>query len=159
MRTLTWLVILAGVLIAPARGLRAADDAGAEAAKKELARLEGTWKGISEEVEGQKTPDDTVRENARMLLFKDGKLTVQMRGETRGVATLTLDVSKTPKTMDIEVVEGQGLGAKSLAIYEIDGDLLKLCGNILGTPPARPTEFATMPQSDRILIVCERVKQ
>lgn len=159
MRTLTWLTILAGVLIVGARDLPAADDAGAEAAQKELARLEGTWKVISEEVDGQKTPDEMVRELNRQLTFKDGKLTVQQSGETLGVATLALDASKTPKAMDVEVVEGQGLGAKSLTIYEIDRDLLKLCGNILGTPPARPTEFATMPASGRILVVCERVKK
>jgi uncharacterized protein (TIGR03067 family) len=61
--------------------------------------------------------------------------------------------------MDLVIVEGPGKGAKSLTIYELEPDRLKICGTLFDAPGERPTEFAAGTGSGRILLGCEREKK
>ena len=54
-------------------------------------------------------------------------LTVTMGGRLYFQATIHLDPSHTPKTIDYEVLEGFTKGKTQLGIYEIDGATVKFC--------------------------------
>jgi uncharacterized protein (TIGR03067 family) len=67
--------------------------------------------------------------------------------------TVVLDATKKPKTMDIGL---PGL-PPGLLIYELDGDLLRLCSD--GGGKGRPTEFSSPKGSKLILMVLKREKK
>ncbi len=63
---------------------------------------------------------------------------------------------KLPKTMDIKGTKGPNKGKTFLTIYELKGDELKVCYDLSGK--ARPTEFATKPDTQLFLVTYRRAK-
>ena len=88
---------------------------------------------------------DAVRE------FKDGKYTLTPKTGDAIEGSLTLDATKQPKTIDLDVN-----GRVLKGIYELDGDSLKMCYNL--NDEARPTEFVSKPDSGLIVVVHRREK-
>ena len=70
--------------------------------------------------------------------------------------TVKLDPSKSPKAMDIRGAEGPNKGKTILAIYELDGDTLRVCYDHSGK--ARPSAFKAEAKSPRSLITYRRAK-
>jgi uncharacterized protein (TIGR03067 family) len=129
-----------------------AADAAPDAVKKELALFDGEWTMVSGERDGMHLPDDLVKTAKRVA--KDGETTVTIGGSTFLKAKYTVDPSKKPKTIDYTLTDGPNKGKKQLGIYEIDGDLVKIC---FASPDAeRPTEFTTKADSGRTLSVWKR---
>ena len=60
--------------------------------------------------------------------------------------------------MDITITEGDAKGQLQLAIYELDGDTMKICANTPGDKE-RPKEFTSKPGSGHINIVLKREKK
>jgi uncharacterized protein (TIGR03067 family) len=58
--------------------------------------------------------------------------------------------------MDVKPVEGQNQGKTLLAIYELEGDDLKIC--FVESTKDRPTEFSADKDSGRVLHVYKRGK-
>jgi uncharacterized protein (TIGR03067 family) len=114
---------------------------------------QGTWVPTEAELAAQKLPAEVLK--ALKLTLADGKYTVESGGGTdRG--TYTLDPAKTPKAMDITGTDGPNKGKTFLAIYELDGDTLKVCYDLSGQ--ARPTEFKTQPNTQLFLATYKRQK-
>jgi uncharacterized protein (TIGR03067 family) len=107
-------------------------------AKDEAKSMEGTWLPTSAELAGEKFPDE-VRKSIK-LVIKDGKYTVTV-GTKPDKGTVKYDPSKKPKELDITGTEGPNKGKTFLAIYEKDGDTLKVCYDLSGK--SRPKEFKT----------------
>jgi uncharacterized protein (TIGR03067 family) len=129
--------------------LVAADDAN-----KEYGRFEGTWKFISIEVDGMKLPDEAIKD--QRLTCKGTQFTVEaMGGPFKG--TFKVDASKKPKTIDVHFTEGPEKGDTLFGIYELEGDVYKVCMGIPGKP--RPTEFASKPSSGHVLEILHREKK
>jgi uncharacterized protein (TIGR03067 family) len=131
-------------------GLLLGASASARAAKGEAEKMPGTWKVVSAEDSGRKTPDE---------LIKDLKWTVTKDAITYKVGSKTtrwtykLDPTKKPKWIDL--TEGD---RTRLAIYELDGDTLKVCF-AEGSQKERPTAFESRPNSPNdVLIVLRRDK-
>ena len=59
-------------------------------------------------------------------------------------------------TMDIISTEGPNKGKTFLAIYELDGDTLKVCYDLTGK--SRPTEFKTQKGVLHFLVTYQRAK-
>jgi uncharacterized protein (TIGR03067 family) len=140
--------MLAHALLLVAAGTLLAPDTPTDEAKKELERLQGTWVA-------------TVTANGQKIsLICTGDKYVQKVGDmTVEEGTHKLDPTKKPKTMDITVKEGEYKGKLQLAIYELDGDVLRLCANEAGDKN-RPTEFSTTKEGGgRMLIVLRREKK
>ena len=98
-------------------------------------------------------PDEIVK--SVKLVIKDDKYTVTVGKQTdRG--TVKLDTSAKPKTMDITGSEGPNKGKTILAIYERDGDTLRVCYDLSGK--ARPTEFKTKDGTQLFLVTYKREK-
>ena len=142
------------VVVAAAAVVAAADDAAdREAARKaELAKLQGTWKIVTMEIDGNKTPDNAVPES-RMIL-KDDTFAMVSLGATLYRGNYRIDPSRTPKTLDIEFTEGPEKGNTALGIYELDGDNWKICLTV--GAKERPKAFATAAGSGLALETLRR---
>jgi RNA polymerase sigma-70 factor (ECF subfamily) len=141
-------------VLAAAALVTAADNAAdREAARKaEVAKLQGTWKIVTMEIDGNKTPDNAVPET-RMILKNDTFGMVSL-GATLYRGNYKIDVSRTPKTLDIEFTEGPEKGNTALAIYELDGDNWKICLTV--GAKERPKDFATKASSGLALETLRR---
>jgi uncharacterized protein (TIGR03067 family) len=115
--------------------------------------LQGTWLPSTAEVGGKMLPDE-VRKTIK-LVVKDDKYTVTV-GKAVDRGTLKLNPSAKPKEMDITGTEGPNKGKTILAIYERDGDTLRICYDLSGK--GRPTEFKTKEGTQRFLVTYKREK-
>jgi uncharacterized protein (TIGR03067 family) len=71
--------------------------------------------------------------------------------------TFKLDPSTTPKSFDLTGTNGPNKGKQLLAIYELDGDNLKVCYDLTGK--TRPKEFKTTEGSQLYLATFKREKK
>jgi uncharacterized protein (TIGR03067 family) len=115
--------------------------------------LEGTWIPSAAEIAGQPFPED-LRKKTKLVVAGD-KYTVHV-GDTVDRGTVKIDTSKKPKTMDIIGAEGPNKGKTFLAIYELNGDTLRVCYNLGGKE--RPAEFKTTKDSLVFLATYQRAK-
>lgn len=120
----------------------------AEAA--DTSSLEGTWIADALESDGEKAPEDVVK-NMRFR-FAGDKLFVRGNfGDDREeVCSFALDDTKTPKHLDFTPPKEK---KPVLAIYERNGKTLKMCIRHGNSDKGRPTEFKTTPGSRSVLIV------
>lgn len=118
---------------------------------KEQKELEGTWTFVQSAPDGKKK----VKGPAVRMVLKDGTIAFETEGKKRVEGTYTVDTSKTPKTMDITLTQAKGT---VLAIYELNGDTLKLC-HYLGPKASkeRPKAFAADKQT--VLGILKRDKK
>jgi uncharacterized protein (TIGR03067 family) len=110
-----------------------------EAVRREHRRLEGTWSIVSAEVAGTAIPAREFRD--LKFAFKDCKFTARRGDEEAQEGTYGINPSKSPREMDISRSNGPARGQKQLAIYQLTGNLLKICSCESGTE--RPTSFDT----------------
>ena len=122
--------------------------------EKELKKFQGTWTFESVETGGKEVPAAEFK--GITVTFEGDKYAVKKGDEVIQACTQKLDPSKSPKTLDVTVVEGPNKGAVVLGIYEISGDTLKVCFDPEGKK--RPTEFKSESGS-QTLVVHKRVKK
>jgi uncharacterized protein (TIGR03067 family) len=115
--------------------------------------IQGTWLPSTAELAGEKFPDE-VRKTMK-LAIKDDKYTVNV-GEKVDKGTVKLDSSAKPKAMDITGTDGPNKGKTILAIYELDGDTLRVCYDLSGK--SYPTEFKTKADTQLFLVTYMREK-
>lgn len=126
----------------------------ADDVEKDLKKLEGTWTFDSVEAGGNKLPAEQFK--TMSVTMEGTKYSVKLNDMVVEAATQKIDSSKSPKTMDVTVTEGPNKGKVYLAIYEINGDTLKVCFDPEGKK--RPTEFKGDVGS-QTLVVHKRVKK
>jgi len=127
---------------------------GNEAAKKDLAKLQGEWSLVSGITDGYPIPDTMLSNSKRIC--KGDELTAIVGGQLIMKARITLAPSKEPKAIDYDGSAGLNNGKKLLGIYQLDGDTFKSC---FGAPGAeRPKDFASKPGAKRTSTVWKRVK-
>jgi uncharacterized protein (TIGR03067 family) len=122
--------------------------ARADSAAEEAKKLEGSWNVESATYDGKPMPDL----QRGQLVFAGNTLILKGVNGREQKLTYRVDPSKNPKTMDFEMEKKEANASPGTAIYEINGDALKLC---LGPPDKRPTEFTDKGQ---ILLVLKRKK-
>jgi uncharacterized protein (TIGR03067 family) len=120
--------------------------------KKDEDVIQGTWTVVLKEMGGKKTPGADLK--ALKVTIKDGKLTVD-DGKKKGTVAYKLDPSKKPKAIDLTRDDEK---MATPAIYELDGDTLKLCWSEKD-PDHRPTEFASGDGSGQTVMVLKREKK
>lgn len=123
-----------------------------EAAKKDLASLQGSWTMVSGERDGQAFPAEFLTNSKRVV--KGDETTVTVNGELFMKAKFALNPSKNPKTIDYAINGGPYAGLAMHGIYEIDGDKLKFCHSTPGKE--RPVGFATKPDDGQTISVWKR---
>jgi uncharacterized protein (TIGR03067 family) len=126
-----------------------------DAVKKEVERLQGAWAPVSSNTEGKDTAEAelrifrlTVKGDRWLLSLKGGKPIVE--------PTFRVGPTTKPKTLDVVSVTQQG---KILlrAVYELEGDTLKLCFAV--GEAERPKEFKSAEGSRSGITVYKRVKE
>jgi len=115
--------------------------------------IQGTWLPAAAELGGKAFPDE-VRKTIKLVL-KDDKYTVTV-GKEVDQGTVKLNPAAKPKEMDITGTDGPNKGKTILAIYERDGDTLRVCYDLGGKN--RPTEFKTKEGTQLFLVTYEREK-
>lgn len=149
MRTHTILILAVSFMIA-------ADNAN-KSAKDDRAKLQGTWKIVSLEVNGAKPIGDDQLETVQAVFDADGKLTVKADENVIYEAKTKIDPTKKPKTIDLTYTEGQMAGETALGIYELKDDTFRYCRAAPGKD--RPKEFSAKEESGHTLAVYKRVKK
>ena len=110
-------------------------------AKADQAAIQGAWKVVGTEEDGQKNenPDEIV------IRFEGEEVSQTKGGQQVDPATFKLDEKAKPKTLDLTPLQGPDKGKTIKGIYELTGDSLKICLAAPGGPGAadapRPTEF------------------
>jgi uncharacterized protein (TIGR03067 family) len=148
MRRIALSILAAGFLVAAAP---APDDA----VKKEMAKLEGTWSVTALTNDGKKGKDEDIRK-IRVIL-KGDNYTAKVGDMVVEGGTWTIDPTRKPKSIDATATSGDDKGKKSLGIYELDGDTLKMCFGPAGKDE-RPKEFESKEGSKYEMGVYKRDK-
>jgi uncharacterized protein (TIGR03067 family) len=132
-----------------------ADDTKDEAIKKDRKQIEGKWRIVALEVNGNKANDDDAKKLS-VVNGSDGTWTLLSEGKEISKGTSTFDPTKKPKSIDFTPTEGEGKGNQYLGIYELGETTRKMCF----APPGkeRPTEFTSAPGSEIVLVTFEREK-
>jgi uncharacterized protein (TIGR03067 family) len=113
--------------------------------------LQGTWLPLTAELGGKMFPDE-VRKTIK-LVVKGQKYTVTV-GKQVDQGTVKLNPKAKPKEMDIIGTSGPNKGKTILAVYERDGDTLRICYDLSGKN--RPTEFRTTEGTPLFLVTYKR---
>lgn len=132
------------------RNLRVREIAGGAATTAAAAAplLDGDWKGTHLVFNGQPAGADFLAELEMNVTGKRFVVTTPER-DMRG--SMTFDAAA--GTMDVEMDEGDV--RKFYAIFELKGDTLKICYDA----SARPKEYSSEPDSQRILAIYKRVSK
>jgi uncharacterized protein (TIGR03067 family) len=128
--------------------------APAEDDKKDEEKIQGNWTVVSREFIGKKTPEAELK--ALKVTIKDGTITMD-DGKKKETIPYKLDPSKKPKAIDLANTGIEGKET-TLAIYELDGDTLKICWSEKD-PAHRATKFASDKDSGQTMIVLQREKK
>jgi uncharacterized protein (TIGR03067 family) len=105
----------------------------------DLKALEGTWEVVTYEVKGKKASDAGYA-SPKTIIFSAGKTNLLEREETD--LPIKLDLSKTPRAIDVYLIDAMKAKAHVKGIYALDGDNLKICLP-LSMEAERPTKFSS----------------
>jgi uncharacterized protein (TIGR03067 family) len=119
--------------------------------KAEINRLKGSWKVSSVVENGEAVPADKIAKF--VLVFEGDKLEWKVNAEKE--MTFTFKIRPDAKPKEIDLNEGQ---KATSAIYEMDGDTLKLCLPRRGSAE-RPKELAASKEKATTLITATRAKE
>lgn len=132
-----------------------ADDAKEAAIKNDHKLIEGTWKIVALEINGNKS-DVADASKFTVVNGADGAWSLRSEGNEIIKGTSTIDPTQKPKTIDFMPTSGQDQGKSMLGIYELEKNTRKLCFAPAGQN--RPTEFSSTAANQHILVKFERVK-
>jgi uncharacterized protein (TIGR03067 family) len=126
-----------------------------QALKKEYQRLHGTWTVTDAEQNGQALD----RIKGGTLTIADQSFVIKTKSGAELKGDLRIDPSKKPRTMDFVHLEGMLRDKTWEAIYELDGDDLKICYAEADSNKDRPKEFKTQQDAGLLLVVLKRDKK
>jgi uncharacterized protein (TIGR03067 family) len=115
--------------------------------------IQGTWKPARAELAGHALSEILTKQIT--LKLTDGAYTVTVR-DSADRGTYKLDPSTHPKSITITGTDGPNKDKTFPAIYELDGDTLKICYDLSGKET--PKNFKTEPNTKLYLVVYERQK-
>ncbi len=116
-----------------------------------LRNMEGTWRFLSLEVDGQTLPFAMLGES-RMLI--DGDRFRMESPEATYEGIFTIDVECEPQRIDIDFIEGPEAGKRCEGLFQLEGDQLTFCLGLVGS--SRPERFETAPGTGHALEVLVR---
>ncbi len=117
--------------------------------KKELEKLQGTWKVIKAEKEGEPAPEDKIKD--MKVVISDGKISIG-DDKRKEEATFTIDSSKKPTEIDIAVSKDK----KVQGIYKFEVDTLTIIYTLDGKNE-RPKDFKS-GKTNGILVMMKEKK-
>jgi RNA polymerase sigma factor (sigma-70 family) len=125
---------------------------GTDDKKSDQDLIQGKWKLVSGKLSGKDLPEEEQKVlNESGFVFEKDKLTAPHQG------SFTLDSTKSPKELDLTIDEPEQRKGKYLAVYEMDGDTLKITFANVGQD--RPTKLEAGKDDAWAMLVFERVKK
>jgi uncharacterized protein (TIGR03067 family) len=122
-----------------------------DAAKKDLAKFQGTWSLVSGEVKGEKMPEEIV--NNATNVIEGNKHTVYV-GNDSIIGTHVMDSTKTPKEIESTDTAGPFKGQKYLGIYQFENGVSTVCFAAPGKD--RTKEFTTKSGTGELMHVWKK---
>ena len=116
--------------------------------------VQGTWLPVKAELAGQPLPDTVLKSIS--LKLDNGKYEVFAAGKP-DKGTYTIDSTTEPRSMTVTGSEGPNNGKTFPAIYELKGDMLRICYDLSGAK--RPTEFKSIAGTQLYLVTYNRKKE
>ena len=116
--------------------------------------VQGNWTPAKAELAGEPMADAVLKSIS--LKLENGKYEVFV-GDRPDRGTYTVDSTSKPKSMTITGTEGPNKGKTFPAIYELKGDMLRICYDLSGVK--RPTEFKTVAGTKLYLVTYNRKKE
>ena len=115
------------------------------ASELDLAALQGTWKQVAFEEDGNPDAIDGYGDSLGSLTtFQGNRFSVHSSaGRLLLEGSFVLDASRTPKTIDWTDSMGADAGRTLAAIYQLEGDRFRFIAAEPGAP--RPEVFLTAP--------------
>ncbi|MFN8005625.1 MAG: TIGR03067 domain-containing protein [Terriglobia bacterium] len=129
----------------------------AQDSAKVLKSLEGTWEVASVVDNGKTIPNEAIR-GAKVIFANDTMTLISPDGKEKTNYTIKLDPTKNPKGIDITATAGTFKGKTGLGIYDLNGDVLRVCQPYQPTIP-RPTSFAVPEGSGLNLMVLKKIQK
>jgi uncharacterized protein (TIGR03067 family) len=156
MRMYSVAVLTIVFLFAGVRSPAADGNANEQTVAKELQAFKGTSRMSSKEEDGKKLSEEEIKD---VIMTNDGsgKSSVRSGDKVIAEATVKLDPTKKPKTIDVTFAEGERKGKTVLGICEIESDALRVC--VARPGDERPVEFSAKVGNGHILIVYTRDKK
>ena len=137
--------------VAPAIGKSpAAQAAGASGGP--ATELEGEWPLVSGVMSGKPMDESLVKWVKRVT--RGNQTTVVAGPQVMMKVEFSIDSAKSPKAIDYLNLAGANKGKKQCGIFELAGDVLRVCVAAPGDP--RPAEFTSVPGDGRTLTVWKR---
>ncbi|HMP01225.1 MAG TPA: TIGR03067 domain-containing protein [Gemmatales bacterium] len=118
----------------------------------EIAALKGNWKVTKMEANGETPPPGVI--DHLQLVINDSAITLKAGGRSENMS-YQIDPKAQPKTFDMKPDAPEKKDVTVLGIYELSGDVLKLCWT---TQTTRPTAFSAKAGENRIFLELARVK-
>jgi uncharacterized protein (TIGR03067 family) len=127
--------------------------AQADDAKTELEKLQGKWEVTAVVFDG------TTTDNLKGVkgVFDKDKLSL-IGDEGKREFSIKLDPTKKPKAIDMTALDGDCKDKTNPAIYQLEGDMLRLCMFNEPGNTKRPTELASKEGSKLLLMTFKRSK-
>jgi uncharacterized protein (TIGR03067 family) len=128
-------------------------------AKRDMANLQGSWRVVGVEEQGNKIAEEDVKEAKETFVFKGRTMTYLQDGKVQVTMTITLDPTKSPPAIILEFTDGGEKGHKNHAIYKLEGDTLKLRMNEKfegNSEDERPTDFSTENGKEGVLFILKQ---
>lgn len=144
------------LLVSAMTGFALAAEPEQESVERDRKRIEGVWKIVSLEINGQKLNDAEV-DKLRVVNGPSGVWSLRLDEQEISKGTSQFEPTRQPKRIDFTVTEGNGAGNQHLGIYQLAEDSRTLCFAQPGGD--RPSEFSAAAGSNHILVVLQRVKQ
>ncbi len=128
--------------------------------RTDKAQLQGSWRLASVEVNQKPIALETLKADgipmAGTLTIKGDNYSFRL-GKHRLEITFKTIPNTRPNAIDLTVTEGPQKGQVYHGIYRLEGDTYTIC-RPTESGKARPTEFATRPDSGLMLVVWKREK-
>jgi uncharacterized protein (TIGR03067 family) len=113
--------------------------------------VQGMWVPAKAELAGQPMPDAVLK--IISLKLDNGRYEVFV-GEEPDRGTYTLDSATQPKSLTVTGTAGPNSGKTFPAIYELNGDTLRICYDLSGA--SRPTGFKSIADTKLYLVTYNR---
>jgi uncharacterized protein (TIGR03067 family) len=119
--------------------------------RKELKALQGKWKAVAVEAGGKPFPKDAIPDFT-FVIAADGKSTGKM-SKSEYSATITVNPTKDPKTIDNRRESGAQKGKMQYGVYKLEGDKWTVCMTAPGAAESdRPKSFDTKDTGNVVFI-------
>ena len=141
-----------GLIVLTAAGLVVAEPSKQELVK-DMDEIQGTWKLIALEADGQQAPAEIVA--TMKLVFKEDILTFTPGEPSFTNYKFKLDPTTKPASITLIHADGTHQGEAEMGIYLLDGDHLKIC---VESADQAPKEFTTKAKSGQGMYSLERMK-